>query len=81
MLTHIQDEVHRFAIAFHRNKRSKRQVESELDKLPGIGPKTKEALLKHFKSVARIKNATEEEIISVVGKAKSKAVLSLKNEK
>ena len=81
LLTHIQDEVHRFAIAFHRNKRSKRQVESELDKLPGIGPKTKEALLKHFKSVARIKNATEEEIISVVGKAKSKAVLSLKNEK
>jgi len=81
LLTHIQDEVHRFAITFHRNKRSKRQVASELDKLPGIGPKTKEALLKHFKSVTRIKNATEEEIIAVVGKAKAKAVLALKNEK
>ena len=81
LLTHIQDEVHRFAIKFHRNKRSKRQVASELDKLPGIGPKTKEALLKHFKSVARIKNASEEEIIAVVGKSKAKSILELKNEK
>jgi excinuclease ABC subunit C len=81
LLTHIQDEVHRFAIKFHRNKRSKRQVASELDKLPGIGPKTKEALLKHFKSVTRIKNATEEEIIAVVGKSKAKSILELKNEK
>lgn len=81
LLTHIQDEVHRFAIKFHRNKRSKRQVASELDKLPGIGPRTKEALLKHFKSVTRIKNATEEEIIAVVGKSKAKSILELKNEK
>ena len=81
LLTHIQDEVHRFAIKFHRNKRSKRQVASELDKLPGIGPKTKEALLKHFKSVTRIKNATEEDIIAVVGKSKAKSILELKNEK
>lgn len=81
LLARIQDEVHRFAISFHRNKRSKRQVASELDSLKGIGPKTKDALLKHFKSVARIKKASEEEIISVVGKSKAKAVLALKNEK
>ena len=81
LLAHIQDEVHRFAITFHRNKRSKHQLKSELDDIKGIGPKTKEALLKHFKSVSKIKNATEEEIISVVGKAKAKAVLALKNEK
>lgn len=81
LLANIQEEVHRFAISFHRNKRSKRQIASELDNLKGIGPKTKEALLKHFKSVARIKKASEEEIVAVVGKAKAEVVLSLKNEK
>lgn len=81
LLAQIQDEVHRFAISFHRNKRSKRQIKSELDDIKGIGQKTKEALLKHFKSVARLKKATEEEIISVVGKSKAKALMTLLIEK
>lgn len=81
LLAQIQDEVHRFAISFHRNKRSKRQIKSELDNIKGIGQKTKEALLKHFKSVARLKKATEEEIISVVGKSKAKALMTLLIEK
>lgn len=81
LLAQIQDEVHRFAISFHRNKRSKRQIKSELDNIKGIGQKTKEALLKHFKSVARLKKATEEEIISVVGKSKAKTLMTLLIEK
>lgn len=81
LLAQIQDEVHRFAISFHRNKRSKRQIKSELDNIKGIGQKTKEALLKHFKSVARLKKTTEEEIISVVGKSKAKALMTLLIEK
>ncbi|MDR0891458.1 MAG: excinuclease ABC subunit UvrC [Mediterranea sp.] len=74
LLTQIQDEVHRFAITFHRDKRSKRQVSSALDSLNGIGEKTKSALLKHFKSVKRIKEASEEEIAAVVGEAKARIV-------
>ena len=74
LLTQIQDEVHRFAITFHRDKRSKSQLRSELDTIPGIGPKTKEALLKAFKSVKRIREASEEELANVVGAAKAKAV-------
>ena len=72
LMTQIQDEVHRFAITFHREKRSKRQVSSELDTIKGIGEKSKEALLKHFKSVKRIKEATLEEISKIVGEAKAK---------
>ncbi len=74
LLTQIQDEVHRFAISFHRDKRSKRQVASALDNIKGIGEKTKTALLKEFKSVKRIKEASLEEISTVVGEAKAKAV-------
>lgn len=74
LLTQIQDEVHRFAITFHRDKRSKSQLRSELDTIPGIGPKTKQALLKAFKSVKRIREATFEELIKVVGEAKAKAI-------
>lgn len=74
-LTNIQDEVHRFAITFHRDKRSKSQVRSELDAIPGIGPKTKEQLLKHFKSLKRIKEAPESELAEVVGPSKAKALL------
>lgn len=70
VLTRIQDEVHRFAITFHRKKRSKHQLHSELDDIKGIGPKTKEALLKQFKSVKRIKEADSQSIIEVVGTAK-----------
>lgn len=66
-LTHMQDEVHRFAITFHREKRSKRQTESELDHIKGIGPATKEILLKHFKSVKQIKEASCPEIQQLLG--------------
>lgn len=71
LLSQIQDEVHRFAITFHREKRSKRQTASELDSIKGIGEKSKEALLQHFKSVKRIKQASEEEIAAVIGKTKA----------
>ena len=71
LLTRIQDEVHRYAITFHREKRSKRQVASELDGIKGIGPKAKEALLKEFKSVKRIREATDEALAAVVGEAKA----------
>ena len=66
--------MHRFAITFHRDKRSKRQTASALDTIKGIGPKTKDALLAHFKSVKRIKEASIEEIEAIVGKSKAKAV-------
>lgn len=71
LLTHIQDEVHRFAITFHREKRSKRQIASELDRIKGIGEKTKTLLLQQFKSVKRIKEATQEELAKVVGASKA----------
>lgn len=71
LMTQIQDEVHRFAITFHRNKRSKRQTRSELDGIKGCGEKTKQALLQHFKSVKRIKDATFEDISAVIGTAKA----------
>lgn len=67
----LQDEVHRFAIKFHRDKRSKRQVQSELDTIKGIGPKTKEQLLKEYKSIKRVKEATIEELTQSVGKTKA----------
>ena len=74
LLEQIQDEVHRFAIAFHRNKRSKRQVASALDTIKGIGDKTKTALLKEFKSVKRIKEASLEDISAIIGETKAKVV-------
>ena len=74
LLTRIQDEVHRYAITFHRDKRSKRQVASALDSIKGIGEKTKTVLLKEFKSVKRIKEASFEELKSVIGEAKAKAL-------
>ena len=73
-LTRIQDEVHRYAIQFHRDKRSKAQVASELDQIKGVGTATKTALLKQFKSVKRIREASEEAIAEVVGKAKAKII-------
>jgi excinuclease ABC subunit C len=72
LLENIQDEVHRFAITFHRDKRSKSQVDSVLDHIPGIGEKRKTALLKAFKSVARMKKASLEEIAEVIGMAAAK---------
>lgn len=74
LMTQIQDEVHRFAITFHREKRSKKQVASELDEIKGIGPKTKEELLRHFKSVKRIKEAAMAEVSKVVGPSKAQII-------
>ena len=70
-LTQIQDEVHRYAITFHRDKRSKRQTKSELDSIPGIGPKTKDLLLRHFRSVKRIKDASPADLKAILGENKS----------
>ena len=72
LLENIQDEVHRFAITFHRDKRSKSQTTSALDEIPGIGEKRKTALLKAFKSVSRIKKATLDEIAEVIGPSAAK---------
>ena len=74
LLENIQDEVHRFAITFHRDKRSKSQIASALDGIKGIGEKRKTALLKEFKSVARIRQATVEELAAVIGEAAAKSV-------
>lgn len=74
LLTQIQDEVHRFAITFHRDKRSKSQLRSELDTIPGIGPKTKQTLLKTFKSVKRIREASEEELAKIIGNQRAKNI-------
>ena len=74
LLTRIQDEVHRFAIRFHKDKRSKSQVKSELDNIKGIGEKTKTLLLRHFKSVKRIKEASLDDLKAIVGEAKAKAL-------
>lgn len=74
LLTHMQDEVHRFAITFHRDKRSKHALHSELDDIKGIGPKTKDALLKELKTVKRIREAGIDDLAAVIGKAKAKIV-------
>ena len=74
VLTQLQDEVHRFAIEFHRNKRSKRALESELDNIPGIGPKTRDGLLNGLKSVRRIREADKETLVAIVGRAKAEIV-------
>ena len=74
VLTHIQDEVHRFAIEFHRNKRSKRALHSELDDIKGIGPKTRDELLKALKSVKRIREADLETLTNSIGASKAKII-------
>ena len=75
VLTRIQDEVHRFAITFHRDKRSKAALHSELDDIKGIGPKTKETLLKLFKSVKNIREASLEELDKAVRESKAKLIM------
>ena len=74
VLTQIQDEVHRFAIEFHRNKRSKHALQSELDNIKGIGPKTRDGLLNGLKSVRRIREASLEELAAAVGASKAQIV-------
>jgi len=74
VLTQIQDEVHRFAITFHRDKRSKHALHSELDEIKGIGPKTKDLLIEHFKSVKRIKEADIEALTNILGVSKGQLI-------
>jgi excinuclease ABC subunit C len=74
VLTHIQDEVHRYAITFHRDKRSKHALHSELDDIKGLGPKGKEALLHAFKSVKKIKEAELQAITDILGNVKGNIV-------
>lgn len=74
LLTRMQDEVHRFAITFHKDKRSKGQTRSELDTIKGVGEKTKTALLREFKSVKRIRKANLEDLAKVVGEARAKLI-------
>lgn len=81
LLTNIQDEVHRYAITFHRDKRSKRQISSELDSIKGIGEKSKAMLLKAFKSVKRIKEADIEQLTEVIGEAKAGIIYNHFNSK
>jgi excinuclease ABC subunit C len=79
LLASMQDEVHRFAISFHRDKRSKTQIASELDSIPGIGEKTKNDLIKQFKSVKRIKSADLNELSETIGKNRASIVYSYFN--
>ena len=74
VLTRIQDEVHRYAITFHRDKRSKRALHSELDNIPGIGPKTRDELLKGLKTVKRIREADLEELSAIIGPSKAQII-------
>lgn len=74
LLTQIQDEVHRFAITFHRDKRSKHALHSELDDIRGIGPKTKDALLKRLKSVKQVREATLQTLAKIAGEAKARLI-------
>ena len=74
VVCHIRDEAHRFGITFHRQKRNNSLITSELDSINGIGEKSRNALLKHFKSVRRIKEATLEELASVVGTSRATAI-------
>ena len=71
VIQHLRDEAHRFGITFHRKMRSKKQIISELDEIKGIGEKTKEVLLKKYKSVKRIKEAPMDELIELIGESKA----------
>ena len=81
VLTQIQDDVHRYAITFHRDKRSKHALHSELDDIKGIGPKAKEALLSKFKSVKKIKEASQEQLSEVLGPHKAEILVKYFTEK
>ncbi len=76
VIQRLRDEAHRFAITFHRKQRSKSQVHSALDDVPGIGPKTRTLLLRHFKSLKRIREASPEELAALIGPAKAKALIA-----
>jgi excinuclease ABC subunit C len=74
VIQHLRDEAHRFGITHHRKRRAKSQTRSELDAIKGIGDKTKTALLTHFKSVKRIREATLDQIAAIIGPAKAQLV-------
>ncbi len=76
LLSHIQEEVHRFAISFHRQKRSKDFIHSELEQIPGVGEKTVRELLQHFRTVAKVKTASFEELAALVGEARARKIRS-----
>ena len=76
VLTQLQDEVHRYAITFHRDKRSKHALHSELDDIKGIGPKAKDALLNKFKSVKKIKEADAQSLAEVLGPHKAEILIN-----
>ncbi len=80
LFTHIQEEVHRFAITFHRQKRSNAFLHSELEKVDGIGAKSIEALFKHFRTMSKIKSASLEELAAVVGRSKAEKIFSALHE-
>jgi excinuclease ABC subunit C len=75
VIQQIRDEAHRFGITFHRNLRSKKQLVSELDSIKGIGEKTKETVLKKYKSVKRLRNASMEELTGLIGKSKAAMIV------
>jgi excinuclease ABC subunit C len=81
LIQQIRDEAHRFAITFHRQKRSKKQLITELEGLEGIGKKTADKLLRHFRSVKKIKEAPFEEIEKIVGRKKAEQIRDMKKEK
>lgn len=81
LIQYLRDEAHRFGLAFHRNKRSKSQIGSELDEIKGIGPASKKKLLAHFKSIKRMKESDEKEIKSVLGESKGEIVYNWFNKK
>ena len=74
VIQHIRNEAHRFAITFHRNVRSKKAFRSELEDIPGIGPKTADKLLRHFKSIVKIKEASQKNLLEVVSLRLAKAI-------
>ena len=76
IIQRLRDEAHRFAITFHRKQRSKSQVHSALDDVPGIGPKTRTLLLRHFKSLKRIREASPDELAALIGPAKARTLLA-----
>ena len=75
LLQQIRNEAHRFAITFHRDKRSKNSLKSQLDQIPGIGPKTRTAVLSHFRSIGNLLNASYDEVASIVGPVKAKMLM------
>ena len=79
VVQHLRDEAHRFGITHHRNRRSKSQISTMLDGVKGLGPKTHEALIRHFKSMKRVKEASEADVAAVIGAAKARLVLNALN--